>query len=96
MFKDFQRDILNVLDKYNFGLDNVIYVSLTPDFYINIYDFMALDHIPKIWKDNFFSKEQFGTWRIPLGFRIVLYDYSFIEYDVCFNPFLVNGNIINL
>jgi hypothetical protein len=78
-FGQFKDRITAFLDDNNITYDDIKYISLNKDFWINIQDLMLLDMPPKVLElDNLDY------------FKIVLHDYRWISYDYVYDSFIMN------
>lgn len=80
LFNILKEDIQKELKKYKIEESEVHFISLTDDYFISLDDFLKLTKRPIIWKTENFGTEQFGSWLLPKGFKIVLKDYRIIRY----------------
>ena len=86
IFEEFKVDIKSFFHGKNLDENNVAYVALDEKNWISWKYFEAFKEMPTIWHHQF-EKEMFGTWSLPRGFKIVFNDYSWIEYNHCFDPY---------
>jgi len=89
-FESFKECIRNLITKtYKLSYDDVYYIYLNDNYWINFADFMDLKRPPRIWSDEFnrgfkLLRDQFGKWEnLPKAFKIVLKDYRWIQYEYC-------------
>lgn len=79
-FQDFLTETNRILERYKISRNDVAYINLSENYWINFDEFFALKEPPKIWET--FKKNYIGTWDVPSEFKIVMRDYSWIEYYV--------------
>lgn len=80
LFNLLKEDIQKRLKWHKIEESQVLFVSLTQDYWISLEEFLKLTRIPAIWNNESFQTEQFGSWILPKGFKIVLKDYSILRY----------------
>lgn len=67
-----------MLMEYHILAKDVAYVILTESYWMPFDKFMALRHVPRVWRE--LSLGYFGDWEIPHEFRIVMKDNRWIDY----------------
>lgn len=85
LFIKLKEDLINFIKIKKLDENNIAYVNIDSNNWVSWHYFNLLKIQPKIW--YYFKQEQFGTWSLPIGFKVVFRDYSWIEYDQCFDPY---------
>lgn len=80
LFHLLQKDIQKQLKMEEIEESEILFISLTKDYWISLEDFLKLTKRPIVWKSERFGTEQFGAWLLPFDFKIVLKDYRMLRY----------------
>lgn len=84
-FPLFLTELTRFMNTKKIDQDNIAYVNISSDYWMTSEDFFSLDKPPKIWTN--FSKNGMNTWDIYSSFKVVMKDYSWIEYYECDDEF---------
>ena len=77
----FQREIIDVLHRRQFTIDDVDYINLDNTYTIEPNYFFELNEFPKNVENKFLKVSWCNAWDVPTDFRIVLKDGTVILYN---------------
>lgn len=82
------KDICEYIKQSDIDEKEILYVSLSPEFWMTWDDFKHLDTAPYFFN---ISKGNLGEWNGLGDFRIALNNYKWIDYYICYGDEYYSG-----